>query len=39
MAELILKSRAETIDISPLRLSRFREGATLRSRYLCNVLA
>ena len=39
MAELILKGRAETIDISPLRLSRFREGATLRSRYLYNVLA
>ena len=39
MAELILKGRAETIDIRPLRLSRFREGDTLRSRYPYNVLA
>ena len=39
MAELILEGRATTIDITPLRMSRFQEGALLRSRYSYNVLA
>ena len=39
MAELILEGRASTVDITPLRMSRFKEGDTLRSRYRYNVLA
>ena len=39
MAELILEGRAKTVDIAPLRMSRFREGELLRSRYRYNVLA
>ena len=39
MAELILEGRAKTIDITPLRMSRFAEGDLLQSRYRYNVLA
>ena len=39
MAELILEGAARTIDITPLRLSRFAEGDLLSSRYRYNVLA
>ena len=39
MAELMLEGRAKTIDITPLRMSRFAEGDPLQSRYRYNVLA
>jgi hypothetical protein len=39
MAELILEGRARTIDVAPLRMSRFAEGDLLHSRYRYNVLA
>ena len=39
MAELIVEGRAKTVDISPLRMSRFKEGDLLVSRYRYNVLA
>ena len=39
MAELILEGKAQTIDISPLGMDRFKEGKTLRSRYSYSVLA
>ena len=39
MAEMVLEGRARTIDLSPLRLSRFAEGDLLHSRYSYNVLA
>ena len=39
MAEMITQSDATTIDISPLRASRFDEGRMLTSRYRYNVLA
>ncbi len=39
MSELILEGRAKTIDITSLRMSRFRDGDLLRSRYRYNVLA
>lgn len=39
MAELIGKGRTETMDISPLRLSRFAEGDVNRAGYGFDVLA
>ena len=39
MAELILEGAAKTVDIRPLRMSRFKEGDLLRSRYRYSVLA
>ena len=39
MAELILEGRASSIDLSPLRFSRFAEGDLLSSRYRYRVLA
>ena len=39
MAELVLDGRATTIDISPLRMSRFREGRLNQARYAYKVLA
>ncbi len=39
MAEMITQGQASTIDISPLRASRFEEGRLLTSRYRYNVLA
>jgi sarcosine oxidase subunit beta len=39
MAELVMEGRSSTIDISPLRMGRFREGDLLTSRYRYNVLA
>ena len=39
MAELVLEGRAKTIDITPLRMSRFEEGDLLSSRYRYSVLA
>jgi len=39
MAELIVKGRASSVDITPLRFSRFAEGALLSSRYRYRVLA
>ena len=39
MSELIVHGRATTIDISPLRLNRFKEGDLLMSRYGMSVLA
>ena len=39
MAELILQGRASSIDISPLRLSRFDEGDLMTSSYRYRVLA
>ena len=39
MAELVLEGRAKTVDLTPLRMSRFAEGDLLRSRYRYNVLA
>jgi sarcosine oxidase subunit beta len=39
MAELVLDGRATTIEISPLRMSRFREGRLNQARYAYKVLA
>ena len=39
MTELVLDGRATTIDISPLRMSRFREGRLNQARYTYKVLA
>ena len=39
MAELVLDGRATTIDMSPLRMSRFREGRLNQARYAYKVLA
>ena len=39
MAELIIKGRAECVDISMLNLKRFETGDLLRSRYAMQVLA
>ena len=39
MAELIAHGRATSVDITPLRWSRFREGALMDSRYRYRVLA
>jgi len=39
MAELILEGQAKTVDISPLRMGRFKEGKLLRSAYRLQVLA
>ena len=39
MAELIAQGRATSVDITPLRWSRFREGDLLSSRYRYKVLA
>ncbi len=39
MAEMITQGHASTIDISPLRAARFKEGRQLTSRYRYNVLA
>jgi sarcosine oxidase subunit beta len=39
LAELIVDGKAQTIDISPLRLARFAEGKLLSSKYKLNVLA
>ena len=39
IAELILEGGAKTVDVTPLRLGRFREGELLRSRYTYNVIA
>ena len=39
MSELILDGRATSVDLSPLRFSRFEEGDLLSSRYRYRVLA
>ena len=39
MSELVLEGRATSIDLSPLRFSRFDEGDWLSSRYRYRVLA
>ncbi len=39
MAELVLEGQAKSVDIHPLRFSRFEEGDLMRSRYRYNVLA
>ena len=39
MAELILEGRASSVDLTPLRFSRFAEGDLLTSRYRYRVLA
>ena len=39
MAELIAQGRATSVDITPLKWSRFREGDLLSSRYRYKVLA
>ena len=39
MAELILEGRASSVDLTPLRFSRFAEGDLLSSRYRYRVLA
>ena len=39
MAELIARGRSTSVDITPLRWSRFREGALMDSRYRYRVLA
>ena len=39
MAELVLDGHATAIDISPLRMSRFREGKLNQARYAYKVLA
>ena len=39
MAELIVKGRANNVDLAPLRYSRFAEGDLLSSRYRYKVLA
>ena len=39
MAELIARGRSTSFDITPLRWSRFREGALMDSRYRYRVLA
>ena len=38
MAELMLDGKATTIDISPLRMSRFKEGKLNKPRYGFKVL-
>jgi sarcosine oxidase subunit beta len=39
MAELVLDGQASSIDLSPLRFSRFEEGDLIESRYRYRVLA
>jgi hypothetical protein len=39
MAELIVEGIAKSVDISPLRFSRFEEGDLLESSYRYRVLA
>jgi sarcosine oxidase subunit beta len=39
MAELVARGEATTIDISPLRFSRFEEGDLMESSYRYRVLA
>ena len=39
MSEMVVDGRASTIDVSALGLSRFQDGARLRSRYGMSVLA
>ena len=39
MAELVLDGRTTTIEVSPLRMSRFREGRLNQARYAYKVLA
>ena len=39
MTELILDGRSHTVDVSPLRISRYREGDVLSSQYQYQVLA
>ena len=39
MAELILEGAAHTIDISTLRMSRFREGDLNKTTYAFRVVA
>ena len=39
MAEMITQGQASTLDVTPLRSSRFEEGRQLTSRYRYNVLA
>ncbi len=39
MAEMITQGHASTLDVTPLRSSRFEEGRQLTSRYRYNVLA
>ena len=39
MAELIVEGRASSVDISPLRFTRFQEGDLLKSSYRHQVLA
>jgi sarcosine oxidase subunit beta len=39
MAELILDGAARTVDITPLRMTRFREGALNTTTYKFKVVA
>ncbi len=39
MAELIIEGQSRSVDISPLRFSRFEEGDLLESSYRYRVLA
>ena len=39
MAELIVEGASNTVDISPLRFSRFEEGDLMESSYRYRVLA
>ena len=39
MAELILDGAARTVDITPLRMSRFQEGALNTTTYKFKVVA
>ena len=39
MSELILDGQASSVDLNPLRFSRFEEGDLLNSRYRYRVLA
>jgi glycine/D-amino acid oxidase-like deaminating enzyme len=39
MAELIVEGAAKSVDISPLRFSRFEEGDLMESSYRYRVLA
>ena len=39
MAELIVEGKASSVDIAPLRFTRFQEGDLLKSSYRHQVLA
>jgi glycine/D-amino acid oxidase-like deaminating enzyme len=39
VAELVVERRARDVDLTPLRLDRFREGDLLESSYRYRVLA